>query len=46
MTGMRDILIHAYDHIDINEVWNAAIISIPEIIKKIKHIFPKSNHLD
>ncbi len=32
LTGMRDILIHAYDQIDINEVWNAAIISIPEII--------------
>jgi uncharacterized protein with HEPN domain len=24
MAGMRDILIHAYDAVDLDEVWNAA----------------------
>ncbi|MHB9132727.1 MAG: HepT-like ribonuclease domain-containing protein [Armatimonadota bacterium] len=32
MAGMRDILIHAYDHVDLDEVWNAAEQSIPELI--------------
>jgi len=36
MAGMRDILIHAYDHVDIDEVWNAAIESIPDLLRKIE----------
>ena len=35
VAGMRDILIHAYDHVDTDEVWNAATLSIPELIKQI-----------
>lgn len=38
MAGMRDILIHAYDHIDMEEVWNAAQISIPDLIKQVKKL--------
>lgn len=41
MAGMRDILIHAYDHVDIEEVWNAAKVSIPDLIKKIEPLVPK-----
>jgi uncharacterized protein with HEPN domain len=41
MAGMRDILIHSYDYIDLDEVWNAVQISIPDIIKKIDQIFQK-----
>jgi uncharacterized protein with HEPN domain len=36
MAGMRDILIHAYDHVDANEVWNATQFAIPDLITKIK----------
>lgn len=36
MAGMRDILIHAYDHVDVQEVWNASMITIPELIPKIE----------
>jgi len=35
---MRDILIHAYDHVDIDEVWNAVETSIPALIKQIENI--------
>lgn len=36
IAGMRDILIHAYDHVDIREVWNAASSEVPALIKQIK----------
>ncbi len=38
IAGMRDILIHAYDHVDVNEVWYVTQISIPELIAKIEPI--------
>ena len=40
MAGMRDILIHNYDDIDLNAVWNVVTNSIPELIAKIKSIIP------
>jgi uncharacterized protein with HEPN domain len=38
IAGMRDILIHAYDHVDVNEVWHVTQTSIPELITKIEQI--------
>jgi len=32
MAGMRDILIHAYDVVDIEEVWRTVTIVIPSIL--------------
>ena len=32
MAGMRDILIHAYNHVDIDTVWNAATNVVPDLI--------------
>jgi uncharacterized protein with HEPN domain len=43
MAGMRDILIHNYDEVDLNEVWNVAIIAIPELIPKVEQIVPPEN---
>ena len=40
MAGMRDILIHNYDDIDLNAVWNVVTNSIPELIENIKSIIP------
>ena len=40
MAGMRDILIHAYDHVDLTEVWNTATLAIPDIIQKIEALTP------
>ncbi|HAS53011.1 MAG TPA: hypothetical protein DCS42_02230 [Nitrospiraceae bacterium] len=42
MAGMRDILIHAYDHVDIDEVWNAAETSLPAIIRQIEPLISAS----
>ena len=36
MAGMRDILIHAYDAVDLNEVWNASTQSIPQLIQQLE----------
>lgn len=38
IAGMRDILIHAYDHVDMSEVWHVTQTSIPELITKIEPI--------
>jgi len=38
MAGMRDVLIHAYDSIDPDEVWNAATRDLPDICAKIRKI--------
>lgn len=38
IAGMRDILIHAYDHVDIAEVWNTATVAIPQLIKQIEQL--------
>jgi len=36
IAGMRDLLIHAYDHVDIDEVWNAAQTDIPALMLLIE----------
>lgn len=38
MAGMCDILIHAYDHVDIEEVWRTATDSIPPLIRQIEQL--------
>ncbi|HLE40146.1 MAG TPA: HepT-like ribonuclease domain-containing protein [Nitrospirota bacterium] len=43
---MRDILIHAYDHVDLDEVWNAAQTSIPDLIKRIQPLVPSAKNAD
>lgn len=36
IAGMRDILIHAYDHVDLSEVWRAATVSVPDLMERIE----------
>ena len=40
MAGMRDILIHAYNHVDLDEVWRTATIAIPALIEHIEPLVP------
>lgn len=40
MAGMRDILIHAYDKVDIDQVWDAIQESIPKLIETIEPLIP------
>ena len=36
MAGMRDNLIHAYDGIDMKEVWTTITRDIPDLIQRLK----------
>lgn len=38
MAGMRDILIHNYDDVDLDAVWNVATQSIASLIEQIEII--------
>ncbi|MGQ9851400.1 MAG: HepT-like ribonuclease domain-containing protein [Aggregatilineaceae bacterium] len=40
MAGMRDVLIHSYDTIDLGLVWEAATQSIPTLIDQIEPLLP------
>ena len=40
MAGMRDILIHAYDHVDIDEVWNVIQQALPNVAAKTQSLLP------
>jgi uncharacterized protein with HEPN domain len=45
MAGMRDILIHDYDDIDLDQVWNVATVSIPELIRQIEPLVPPEDQV-
>lgn len=32
MSGMRDILVHSYDHVDLDEVWRVATVDLKALI--------------
>lgn len=32
VSGLRDILIHAYDHVDLDQVWNIVRLSLPDLV--------------
>ncbi len=36
MSGMRDILVHAYDHVDLDEVWRVATVELKALIASIE----------
>ena len=36
IAGMRDNLIHAYDAVDLDEVWKTATSDIPDLLDKIE----------
>jgi uncharacterized protein with HEPN domain len=41
MAGMRDHLLHGYDVVDLDEVWNTATRDVPEVLVKIAPILPQ-----
>jgi uncharacterized protein with HEPN domain len=41
IAGMRDILIHAYDIVDLEEVWKTAKSDIPKLLSQIEPLLPK-----
>jgi uncharacterized protein with HEPN domain len=40
MAGMRDLLIHAYDHVDLEEVWKTVETDIPALVSVIEPLVP------
>jgi uncharacterized protein with HEPN domain len=36
MSGMRDILVHAYDHVDIDEVWRVVTDDLKDLVTAIE----------
>ena len=36
MAGMRDVLIHSYDKIDMSMVWNVVVVELPKLKKAIE----------
>ena len=41
MAGMRDKLIHAYDAVDLDEVWRTVSIDIPHLITLLAPLEPR-----
>ena len=40
MAGMRDVLIHAYDHVDIDQVWHVVQKDLPDVVEKAEYLLP------
>lgn len=40
MAGMRDILIHAYSKVNLQELWKVANESVPDLIRKLEPLVP------
>lgn len=41
MAGMRDKLIHAYDEVDLEEVWKTATMEIPRLLPALESFAPR-----
>lgn len=41
IAGMRDHLIHGYDVVDWDEVWNTVTRDVPELLNKLHLLLPK-----
>lgn len=40
MAGMRDRLIHAYDTVDLEEVWKTSTTDVPDLLNRLKPLLP------
>lgn len=38
MAGFRDILIHAYERVDMNEIWNIIEQYVPQLLSELEDI--------
>lgn len=43
IAGMRDILIHAYDHVDPDEVWNVVQLAIPGLLEQLEFLMQSNS---
>lgn len=40
MAGMRDVLIHGYDIVDLNEVWKTVDVDVPQVLPLLEELIP------
>lgn len=40
MARMRDLLIHAYDKVDLNKVWDTIVDDVPVLISTLEPVIP------
>ena len=40
MAGMRDVLIHGYDIVDLNEVWKTVDVDVPQVMPLLEQLVP------
>jgi uncharacterized protein with HEPN domain len=40
VAGRRDMLIHAYDTVDLEEVWNMAVNDVPDLLINLEPLLP------
>lgn len=43
IAGMRDNLIHNYDDVDLDEVWQTAERDIPELLTRLEPLLPRAD---
>ncbi len=43
MAGMRDKLVHEYDDVDLDEVWQTLAVDVPRVITALQDIEPRRN---
>ena len=46
IVGMRNILIHAYDHVDSHEVWRVTREDVPTLIRVLEKVVPSEEEFD
>jgi uncharacterized protein with HEPN domain len=40
MAGMRDVLIHGYDIVELNEVWKTVNVDVPQVLPLLEQLIP------
>jgi uncharacterized protein with HEPN domain len=45
MAGMRDVLTHQYDEVDLDVVWEVVHSDIPQLLELIQPLLPKNDDL-
>jgi uncharacterized protein with HEPN domain len=46
IAGMRDILAHQYDRVNLNTLWDAIQTDVPELLSMIEPLFPQPSQED
>lgn len=46
IAGLRDVLIHQYDDVDLVEVWNTLTSDLPDLIAQIEPLAPRRGDME